>query len=84
MEDVHWILDEGDGRTQLIRREHADSVAQFYIRSGTVVTLPEMMYHAEGFCTCYDAYKLYVDLPIVVHKREHSGTQKNHKRARMS
>jgi len=84
LENVHWILDQGGGRTQLIRRGHAESVAQFYIRSGTVVTLPEMMYHAEGYCTCYDVYKLYVDLPIVVHKREPSGTQRNHKRARMS
>ena len=84
LKNVHWILDESDGRTLLIRRGHADGVAQFYIRSGTVVTLPEMMFWGEGLCTCYDVYKLYVDLPIVIKKREHSGTQRNRKKARTS
>ena len=30
---------------------------------------------------CFDAYKLYMDLPLFIHKRDHPGTQAR-KRAR--
>ena len=87
-EDVEWILNEGEGETLLIRRDRAArdraaSGARFYFRTGTVVTLPEMMHHGlaqKG--TCYDVYALYMDLPVVVRKRYHAGTSRDRKRAR--
>ena len=46
-----------------------------------MVTLPEMIFYGETFCTRYDMYNLYMDLPIVIHKREHAGTYASRKRA---
>ena len=77
IEQVHWVLDAGDGRTLLIRRERAASGAsRFLFRCGNVVTLPQMMYWGFPLCTCYDVYKFYVDLPIIIHKRCHPGQKK--------
>ena len=67
MEEVGWVLDQRDGRTTLIRRASAGSA--FLIRAGQVVTLPQMVFLGEKLCTCYDIYKLYMDLPIFIHKR---------------
>ena len=88
LEDVEWILGEGEGETLLIRRDRASrdraaSGARFYFRTGTVVSLPEMMYRGLAQnCTCYDVYTLYVDFPVVVRKRFHPGVIGDRKRAR--
>ena len=70
-EDVHWVLDENDDRTLLIRRVRAATGApHYFIRSGIFTTLPDVMFHGlEQECTAYEAYKLYMDLPIFVHRR---------------
>ena len=39
------------------------------VRVGQVVTLAELFYLGAEFCTAFDMYKLYMDLPILVHKR---------------
>ena len=73
IEEVHWLLDEGGGRTLLIRRVRAASgAARFLIRTGGVVTLPEILFLGMEVCSVYDMYKLYMDLPIFCHKRTHS------------
>ena len=87
-EDVEWILGEGEGETLLIRRDRASrdraaSGARFHFRTGTVVSLPEMMYRGLAQnCTCYDVYTLYMDFPVVVRKRFHPGVIGDRKRAR--
>ena len=83
-EEVQWLLDEHDGQTLLIRRDTCcDGGARFYFRTGIVVSLPEMMFHGLACkCTCFDVYKLYVDLPIVVHKRDRAASSRASKRAR--
>ena len=53
-------------------RDAASGATRFLIRSGRVVTLPEMIFLGMKLCTCYDMYKLYMDLPIFIHKRQHS------------
>ena len=69
MADINWVLDQRDGRTLLIRRAGAASGApKFEIRSGKVVSLAEMFYYGSEVCTAYDIYKLYMDLPIFIHK----------------
>ena len=76
MAEVHWLLDESFGRTQVISRDHdaSSGAARFYIRGGgQVVTLAEVMYHARSLCTCYDAYKFWIGLPILAFKADHSG-----------
>ena len=77
MAEVNWVLDQRGGQTLLIRRAGAASGAptwrapKFEIRSGTVVALAEMFYYgSEELCTAYDIYKLYMDLPIFIHKRQ--------------
>ena len=76
MEEINWVLDQRGGQTLLIRRAGAASGApKFEIRSGKVVTLAEMFYYgSEVKCTAYDIYKLYMDLPIFIHK--HRRTQR--------
>ncbi|CAK0907945.1 unnamed protein product, partial [Prorocentrum cordatum] len=69
MEEVDWVLNQRGGQTLLIRRVVAASGApKFEIGSGTVVTLAEMFYHGWPFCIAFDIYKLYMDLPIFIHK----------------
>ena len=85
-EDVHWILDQDDGRTLLIKRVRAAPGApapcQFFKRSGRVVTLPEMTYLGVHLCTCFDIYKLYMDLPVFCHRRDPPGTHGAHRKRR--
>ena len=71
MEEVNWVLDQRGGQTLLIRRAGAASGAhKFEIRTGKVVALAQMFYcGSEVECTAYDIYKLYMDLPIFIHKR---------------
>ena len=75
--EVHWVLDEEEDQTLLIRRVRvaASSAARFEVRTGRVATLAEVMFHGlQQRCTCYDVYKLYMALPIVIHKRAHPET----------
>ena len=76
--EVHWVLDQGEGQTLLIRRvpaAAASGAALFEVRTGRVATLAQMMFHGlNERCTCYDVYKFYMALPIVVHKRHHPQT----------
>ena len=86
-DDVDCILDQDDGRTLLIKRVRAAPGApascQFFKRSGRVVTLPEMTYLGVLHkCTCFDIYKLYMDLPVFCHKRDPPGTHRDKKRRR--
>ena len=88
-DDVHCILDQDDGRTLLIKRVRAASGApascQFFKKSGRVVTLPEMTYLGVLHkCTCFDIYKLYMDLPVFCHRRDPPGTHRAKKRRRTS
>ena len=70
-----------DGRTTLIRKELAASGAwHFFIRTGQVVTLAQMLFHGAPTCTCYDIYKLYASCAIIAHRRGHSGTVQDRKK----
>ena len=69
--------DQGEGQTLLIRRVRAaaSGAARFEVRTGRVVTLAQMMFHGlNERCICYDVYKFYMALPIVIHKRHHPET----------
>ena len=72
-DEVDWVLDQRDGQTQLIRRAGA---ASFEIRRGVVVTLAEMFFYGADLCTAYDIYKLYMDLPIFIHKQVRPGRRR--------
>ena len=76
--EVDWVLDQRGGQTLLIRRAAAASGAGFEIRSGKVVTLAEMFYHGSETCTAYDIYKLYMDLPIFIHKHKRQKKRPRH------
>ena len=78
-EDVNWVLDQKGGETLLIRRAAA-SGARFEIRSGRVVTLAEMFYYGSETCTAYDTYKLYMDLPIFIHKHKRQSSRQRPRR----
>ena len=39
------------------------------VRVGQVVTLAQLFYLGAEFCSAYDMYRLYMDLPIFVHKQ---------------
>ena len=83
-EEVQWLLDEHEGQTLLIRRDTCcDGGARFYFRTGSVVSLPEMMFYGLACkCTCFDVYKLYVSFEIIVRRRDRSGTVRDRKKAR--
>ena len=82
MAEVNWVLDQRGGQTLLIRRAGAASGApagrahNFEIRSGKVVTLAQMYYYGCDVCTAYDIYKLYMDLPIFIHKQVRPGRRR--------
>ena len=89
MREVDWVLAENDSRTLLIRKTCAASGApgdsEFQIRTGTVVTLAEMFYYGSGHraCTAYDIYKLYMDLPMFIHKhRRRNAVEQETRRVR--
>ncbi len=72
MEEVDWVLSQRSWQTLLIRKDKAVSGAPvFQIRTGTVVTLAEMYYYGVDLCTAFDIYKLYLDLPLFIHKISH-------------
>ncbi len=84
--DVWWLFQEnGDETTVLKKYTAASGAPRFAIRHGTAVTLAQMYYHGEESCTAFDIYKLYVDLPILVHTAGHDsdkGIGRKRRRAR--
>ncbi len=73
MEEIDWVLSQRSWQTLLIRKGEAVSGASvFQIRTGTVVTLAEMYYYGVDLCTAFDIYKLYLDLPLFMHKIGHA------------
>ena len=47
-----------------------------------MATLPLMMFYGQKLCTCFDVYKMYMDLPMFIHKRDHPGPSRAVKSAR--
>ncbi len=84
--DVRWLFEENDGETTVLKKYTAASGApRFAIRHGTAVTLAQMYYHGEESRAALDIYKLYMDLPILVHKARHDsdkGIGRKRRRAR--
>ena len=70
-EEVIWVLGQRGGHTLLFRRAGGASGAlNFEIRSGKVVSIAEMFYYGSDWCTACDICKLYLHLPIVIHRRQ--------------
>ena len=74
-----WVLDQDGGQTTLLRRAPASAASgarppwqedfPMELRVGQVVTLAHLFFLGAGFCSAYDMYKLYMDLPLLVHRR---------------
>ena len=78
-----WVLDTDGGQTTLLRRAPAPPCSRsaasgarapwqeafdVEIRVGRVVTLAHLFYLGAEFCSAYDMYKIYMDLPMFVHR----------------
>ena len=83
--DAAWILQREENETTMIKFVPAPGGGRlpasggddlrhgtFYIRKGHHMSLAELFRFGAERCTCFDLYKTFVHLPIVVHKRQHS------------
>ena len=85
-----WVLDTDGGQTTLLRRAPAPPCSRsaasgarapwqeafdVEIRVGHVVTLAHLFYLGAQFCSAYDMYKLYMDLPIFVHRQRRKSNE---------
>ncbi len=77
--EVHRLFEDNDGETTVLQKYEASSGSPWYkMREGKLVTLAQMYYHGElNNCTAFDIYKVYMDLPILVHNVRHDSDKKS-------
>ena len=64
---------EGDETSLLSRSmDPASGGWQWYFRTGSVITLAELLYWARNILTCFDLYTAYLQMPVLFHRRVHS------------
>ena len=73
---INWVARRSEEQNQTTLRKWSDTPAPggWNIRTGNYITLAELFYYG-GYvsnCTCLDLYRLYLSLPIFIHKRAHS------------
>ena len=70
IEDI--FREQPHGQTTLLRGAYDASGALFQVdmRMAQVVTLPQMFFLGSKYCTAYDIYKHYMDLPVIIHKHK--------------
>ena len=76
-QDVEWVLSKEGNETTYIRFVPSGPeplAGTFYYKQGHVVTLAEMFRFGSQLCTCFDIYRTFVHLPILVYKRAHSSS----------
>mgnify|MGYP001107487923 CR=1 FL=1 len=71
--ELKWILDEEGYQTTLMMYDPASggSGGPWHILSGNYITLAEIMRFGCRTTSCYDLYRTYVSLPILIYKRYH-------------
>ena len=83
--EAAWILQWEENQTTMIKfvpaagggrlpASDGDDLRHgtFYIKKGHHISLAELFRFGAERCTCFDLYKTFLHLPIVVHKRQHS------------
>ena len=71
--DIAWIMEKENNQTSLVKRDLGRALGgKWLIRDGNVITLAELFLFGMRVLSCYDLYRLYVGLPILIHKRHHS------------
>ena len=73
---INWVARRSEEQNQTTLMKWSDTPAPggWNIRTGNYITLAELFYYG-GYvsnCTCLDLYRLYLSLPIFIHKRAHS------------
>ena len=69
--ELKWILEEEDNQNTLMMYNPA-SGGSWYILRGQYVTLAELFRFGWSAASCYDLYRTYVSLPILIYRRIHS------------
>ena len=75
--DINWIARRSEEQNETTLMKWSEPQApggQWSIRTGNYITLAELFYYG-GYvsnCTCFELYRLYLSLPIFIHKRAHS------------
>ena len=86
-QEITWTTEEEANTTGLLKYVPASGEDPFQppgadpasasggtwmIRGGNYITLAELFRFGCGICSCFDLYRMYVALPIFIHKRYHS------------
>ncbi len=73
---INWVASQSEEQNQTTLMKWSDTPAPggWKIRTGNYVTLAELFYFGcfISNCTCFELYRLYLSLPIFIHKRAHS------------
>ena len=71
--ELKWILEQEGYQTTLMMYGPASggSGGPWHILSGNYITLAEIMRFGCRTTSCYDLYRTYVSLPILIYKRYH-------------
>ena len=81
MADIDWIMRHEGNQTKLMRWERDPasggdqtpaSGGSWFINSGNVIMLAELVWYAYDELTFYDIYRMWLSLPIFAFKRKHS------------
>ncbi len=79
--DVNWVSSQNLDKTLLICKCVAASGAHtFSIRAGTAATLAQMHHYGEQLRTACDICRLYMDMPVLICKR--NAREERHRRQR--
>jgi hypothetical protein len=73
--EIEWVMDKEENMTSLLKREptpDSGGPAEWFIRAGNFITLAELFHEGRKTLTCFHLYKIWLALPVWIHKREHS------------
>jgi hypothetical protein len=73
--EVDWIMYTENNQTSLLMRDPypvSGGPAEWFIRAGNFLTLAELFYQGRNDLSCFHLYKIWLTLPVWIHKREPS------------
>ena len=71
--DITWIMREEQYETMLLRLVDDNSASGercWFIRTGNYITLAELFRFGCKECSCFELYRIYIWLSIIIHKRQ--------------
>ena len=82
--EINEIMELEGGRTTMLKWEQRTrddcpaSGGEWFIRSGNMITMAEMLWWMCDELTCFDIYRMYICFPYLAYRRKHSESQSAH------